>query len=83
MSVGQSPKPLTFLPNNPKQFIWQSERDGFNHLYLYDTEGKLQKQISKGNFPVTDILGFDATGDNIFYSVASEMALETQVFKPK
>lgn len=31
--------PLLFLPNNSEQFIWQSERDGFNHLYLYNTKG--------------------------------------------
>ncbi|MEA4979487.1 MAG: DPP IV N-terminal domain-containing protein, partial [Petrimonas sp.] len=38
--------PVLFVKNNPNQFIWQSERDGFNHLYLYDVSGKLLKQLT-------------------------------------
>jgi dipeptidyl-peptidase-4 len=37
---------LTFLKDN--SFIWTSEKDGFNHIYLYDKSGKLKKQITKG-----------------------------------
>ena len=33
--------PVLFLPNDPDKFIWQSEADGYNHLYLYDTTGKV------------------------------------------
>lgn len=58
--------PIVFLPNNPEQFIWQSERDGYQHLYLYNTEGKLLKQLTKGEWVVMDVLGFDAKGENLF-----------------
>lgn len=58
--------PVVFLPNNPEQFIWQSERDGYQHLYLYNTEGKLLKQLTKGEWVVMDVLGFDAKGENFF-----------------
>lgn len=58
--------PVVFLPNNPEQFIWQSERDGYQHLYLYNTEGKLLKQLTKGEWVVMDVLGFDAKGENLF-----------------
>jgi dipeptidyl-peptidase 4 len=59
--------PMLFLKNNPSQFIWQSNRDGWNHLYLYDINGKLLKQLTKGNWEVTDVRSFDAKGQNLFY----------------
>ena len=46
---------MYFLKSNPKQFLWFSERDGYDHLYLYDDDGKLQKQITKGNWVVKEI----------------------------
>lgn len=49
-----------FLPGQNESFIWQSERDGYNHLYLYQ-EGQLL-QLSKGEWVVTEFLGFDASG---------------------
>ena len=50
------------------QFIWQSERDGFNHLYLYNTKGELLKQLTKGEWVVLSVNGFDAKGENLFYT---------------
>jgi dipeptidyl-peptidase 4 len=60
--------PMLFVKNNPSQFIWQSNRDGWNHLYLYNMNGKLIKQLTKGNWEVTDVKGFDAKGENIYYT---------------
>lgn len=60
--------PVLFLPNRPDQFIWQSERDGYNHLYLYNTDGKLLKQLTRGEWVVLDVKGFDAKGENLFIS---------------
>ena len=51
--------PLTFLPWDAGKFIYQSERDGFNHLYLFDTKGKLLKQLTSGKFEVLELLGFN------------------------
>ncbi len=59
--------PMLFVKNNPTQFIWQSNRDGWNHLYLYDIDGQLIKQLTKGNWEVTDVKGFDAKGENLYY----------------
>ncbi|HEX8517458.1 MAG TPA: DPP IV N-terminal domain-containing protein [Bacteroidia bacterium] len=66
--------PLVFLPKEPGQFIWQSERDGFNHLYLYEVSGKLIKQLTKGNWIVTDLAGFDPKG-NVLYSSTTESGI--------
>ena len=51
--------PLTFLPWDSSKFIYQSEKDGYNHPYLFDTKGKELKQITKGEFVVLDLVGFN------------------------
>ncbi|SFC51021.1 dipeptidyl-peptidase-4 [Flexibacter flexilis DSM 6793] len=67
---------LLFLPNNANQFIWQSDRDGFSHLYLYNTDGKQLKQLTKGNFEVTATLGFDAKGEKLFLQTTGNQGLD-------
>ncbi|MBI4931735.1 MAG: S9 family peptidase [Bacteroidetes bacterium] len=57
---------LTFLPNG-KEFIWTSERDGYNHLYLYNINGDLNYQITKGNWEVTELKGYDDKKQIIYY----------------
>ena len=52
--------PVHFLPWDDSKFIMQSQRDGYNHLYIYNKEGKLLKQLSSGPWVVLDVLGFDA-----------------------
>jgi len=71
---------LYFLKTNPSQFIWQSRRDGFNHFYLYDVEGNLIKQITKGNWEVTTYQGFDPKETKIFYTSAQESPLERHLY---
>jgi dipeptidyl-peptidase-4 len=67
--------PMVFVPNHPNQFIWQSKRDGYNHIYLYDVNGKLIKQLTSGNWVVTDFVGFDEKGTKAFYSSTAESPL--------
>lgn len=50
--------PVAFLPWDAGKFILWSERDGYNHLYLYNTEGKLLKQLTKGDYVDMEIIGF-------------------------
>lgn len=72
--------PVLFVKNNDKQFIWQSQRDGYNHLYLYNSDGKLAKQLTKGEFVVLEVLGFDDKGENLFFShTGVKRAIETHV----
>jgi len=67
--------PMVFLPNASGQFIWQSERDGFNHLYLYNADGTLVKQLTKGSWIITDLAGFDPKGTKVFYSSTTESGI--------
>lgn len=59
--------PMLFLKTDPGMFIWQSRRDGWNHIYLYNTDGKLIRQLTAGQWEVTDVKGFNAKGDKLFY----------------
>lgn len=50
--------PITFLPWDSSKFLLQSEKDGYNHLYLFDTNGKQLKQLTSGKWVVLDLIGF-------------------------
>lgn len=73
--------PVLFLPGSNDQFIWQSQRDGFNHLYLYNTKGELLEQITFGEWIVKDVLGFDKRGQHIFVSTTEGNGRETHTRK--
>ena len=52
--------PITFLPWDDSKFIMWSQRDGYQHLYLMNTDGKMLKQLTSGKFVVTKMLGFNS-----------------------
>lgn len=65
----------------PEHIVMMSERDGYNHLYLYTIGGNLVKQITKGEFEVKDFLGWDQKA-NVFYYTSNEGSpLRTAVYK--
>jgi dipeptidyl-peptidase 4 len=74
-------KPMYFLKNDPGKFIWFSERDGYNHLYLYNNKGEQIKQLTKGKMVVQDIIGTDAKGTQLFYHASSADGLNKYVYK--
>ena len=59
--------PIVFLPWNANQFVMQSQKDGYNHFYLFDTDGNQLKQLTKGPWVVEDMVGFDARQHTIIY----------------
>ncbi|WP_251236197.1 S9 family peptidase [Bacteroides nordii] len=61
-------QPIVFLPWDATKFIYQSQRDGFNHLYLYDTTGKLIRQLTEGKWLVSDILGFNEKKKEVLFT---------------
>ena len=73
--------PMLFVKNKPNQFIWQSNRDGWNHLYLYDTNGNLVKQLTKGEWEVLEVKGFDASGENLFYTSTEESPITKNLYR--
>jgi len=71
--------PLYFLPNKNDHFIWFSERDGWNHMYLYNTKGELIRQLTKGDWVVTNLLGFYGN-DKVWFKGTKESPLEKNIY---
>ncbi len=69
---------LTFLKD--KSFIWTSEKDGYNHLYHYNENGKLKNQITKGDWEVTNYYGFDPESNTIFYQSTENGSVNRDVY---
>lgn len=69
-----------FIPGGRGEFLWFSERNGFNHLYRYSADGKLKGQVTRGNFEVADIVGFDPKGKNVWVT-AYHPVLEKHCYK--
>jgi dipeptidyl-peptidase-4 len=70
---------LTFLKDN--SFIWTSEKDGFNHIYLYDKTGKLKNQVTKGNWEVTSYYGFDEKTKTVFYQSTENGSINRDIYR--
>ena len=68
---------LTFLPED--NFIWTSEKDGFNHIYIKDFEG-YETQITKGNWEVTSFHGVDSDKMKIFYTSTEDGSINRSLF---
>ena len=69
---------LTFLKNN--KFIWTSEKSGWNHIYLYDENGKNEQQITSGSWEVTSYYGFDENTGLLFYNSTQNGSINRDVY---
>ncbi|MFZ4106995.1 S9 family peptidase [Flavobacterium sp.] len=70
---------LTFLKDN--SYIWTSEKDGYNHIYLYDKTGKLKNQVTKGNWEVTSYYGFDEKAKTVYFQSTENGSTVRDVYK--
>ena len=75
---------LRFLPEKktqyPNGFIWASERSGYQHLYLYDGNGNLVRQLTSGDWLVEDIAGVDAKKGFVYFTGRKESPLESHLY---
>ncbi|WP_407403086.1 DPP IV N-terminal domain-containing protein [Chryseobacterium sp.] len=70
---------LEFLDDN--SFLWASERDGNRHLYWYDKEGKLKKQVTKGNWEITDYYGYNPKSKEIYVQTTEKGSINKVISK--
>ncbi|MEM9544513.1 MAG: S9 family peptidase [Bacteroidota bacterium] len=70
---------LTFL-DDKKHFIWTSEKDGYNHIYLYDMKGNEKKALTTGNYDVTGFYGVDENNGKVYYQAAEKSPLRKHVY---
>ena len=82
--------PIQFLPWDDNLFILQSQRDGYNHLYIYNKEGQLQRQltsgpwvvedVTSGPWVVEDVLGFSKKNKSIVIVSNEKNAIQRNIF---
>ena len=63
-----------------KNYLFTSEMNGFNHIYMYSLDGKTKIQISKGNYEVTGIDGVDEVNKRVFYTMAYPRPMDRNLF---
>ncbi|ALJ05173.1 peptidase S9 [Pseudalgibacter alginicilyticus] len=72
---------LTFLKDN--SFIWTSEKDGYNHIYHYNSNGELINQVTNGNWEVTDYYGYNDKTNSVFYQSVENGSINRDVYSIK
>ena len=72
--------PVSFLPWDSDKFLLWSDRDGFRHLYLMDTRGRMLKQVTKGPFVVRDLVGFCPKTKSVIIATNELNPLQSNLF---
>ncbi|MFW6259597.1 MAG: S9 family peptidase [Tangfeifania sp.] len=73
--------PIRFSEVNENEFYYLGRKDGWFHIYKYNADGKLLQQITKGEWEVTRILGFDEKEKNVFVEATKESPLERHIYR--
>lgn len=74
-------EPIRFLPWDSSKFIYISRKDGFNHIYLCNVEGKEVKQLTRGKFEVIEFVGFCPSTKSVVFTSNEKHPLQKNVFK--
>ena len=72
--------PIEFLPWDATKFVMQSQKDGYNHLYLFDVNGKELKQLTQGQWVVMELLGFNNKQKSILFKANKEHPLHHRLY---
>lgn len=70
---------LYFLPGG-KEFLYVSEEDGYNHIYIYENSGKLKRQITSGNWDVTQVVGYNPKNKRLYYVSTEEGSIQRHFY---
>ncbi len=73
--------PIEFLPWNDNQFIYQSQKDGYNHLYLYNIDGTLIRQLTQGDWLVQSVLGYNPKTKEVIISSTEISPLQSNLYR--
>ncbi|MEL6671341.1 MAG: DPP IV N-terminal domain-containing protein [Bacteroidota bacterium] len=69
-----------FLGENKDEFIWQSERSGYNHLYLYTPDGSPPKALTEGPWEVSQVIGLDRASQRLWFTSTEQSPLERRIY---
>ena len=75
----QSLHKMEFIPGRKNEFLWRSEKDGFDHFYRYNTNGKLLNKVTKGSWAVMDLISLDK--NNVYFSATANNGLDRVIYK--
>jgi dipeptidyl-peptidase-4 len=70
---------LRFLPDG-RSFLFNSERDGWNHLYIYDWKSKKLTPLTPGNYDIADLVQVDPSAKTVFYTAAEASPMERKLY---
>ena len=73
--------PIVFLPWDNTTFMMQSQRDGYNHLYLFNNKGEMLRQLTKGPWVVEDVLGFNRKDKSIIIASNEKSAIQRNIYR--
>ena len=73
--------PIVFLPWDSSKFIMQSEKDGYNHLYVYDTAGHELQQLTRGQWVVMEMIGFDEQQQAVIFASNQLNPIQRNIFR--
>ena len=72
--------PIVFLPWDNNKFVMESRKDGYNHFYLFDATGKCLAQLTKGDFEVIEMLGFNEKNKTIIFKANAESPVRHNLY---
>ncbi len=72
-----------FWLNGGKEFMWETEKDGWRHLYRISRDGKTETLITKGNFDVMGVSALDEPGGYVYYYASPENATQRYLYRSK
>jgi len=72
--------PIEFLPWDASKFIMQSQKDGYNHLYLFNKEGQQLKQLTSGQWVVMEVLGFNKKTKSVIIASNEKSPLQRNLY---
>ena len=73
--------PIVFLPWDNTTFMMQSQRDGYNHLYLFNNKGEMLRQLTKGPWVVEDVLGFNRKDKSIIIASNEKSDIQRNIYR--
>jgi len=71
---------ITYLDDD-RHFVWLSERDGYRHLYLYENDGTLVRQLTGGAWNVTSFHSIDFSNDVVYFTSTAATPLERHLYR--
>ncbi len=70
---------LTFMKDG-KHFVWSSEKDGYNQLFLHTMDGKQVTKLTQGNFDVSAFYGVDEKNKKVYFQASEKSPMQKHVF---